>query len=48
MNWDERIEEVRKFNRRYDRLFKVLGALLWIGSPILVIALAWMLVRWLL
>lgn len=44
MNWDERIEEVRKFNRRYARLFNIVGFIVYM------LAIAWipLLVWWLL
>lgn len=44
MNWDERIEEVRKFNRRYRWAFELVGFIVYM------LAIAWipLLVWWLL
>lgn len=29
------------FNRKYDKLFQVLGAVVWLGSPALLVLLIW-------
>lgn len=35
-------DDPAEFSRKYARLFQVLGAIVWLGSPLLVVALIWL------